>query len=389
MDYSVYIHIPFCVKKCAYCDFNSFSCDNPVKEEYIKALLKEIENDTVISDNDRIDTVFIGGGTPSLLSPEQIKSILSHFGLDENAEVTMEANPKTVTAESLRGYLEAGVNRISIGVQSFEDSELAVLGRIHTAEDAEQAVKLAKQVGFSNINIDIMKDIPKQSAESLKRSLLKAVELGVTHISVYSLIVEEDTPIYDAFEQGLYTYPDEEESVYTDELIHDFLKEKGYAQYEISNYSRKDYRCRHNEGYWQRKPYRGYGLSAASLIVDKAGNNYRFTAERGLEDYIEMSQRPLIERVRAEEEYRKLSVSEQMEEFVFLGLRQNTGISEKVFYDYFKVSLSEIYGNIIEKYIAEKLMLRDIRDGDIRYRLSDKGLMVSNVVLADFLMEEE
>ncbi|MCR4649684.1 MAG: radical SAM family heme chaperone HemW [Lachnospiraceae bacterium] len=262
----IYIHIPFCVKKCNYCDFNSASFSDEIKNRYIDALCEEIKFRSVCFSDRKIDTVFMGGGTPSILLPEQTGRIFdclrSFFDIKDNAEITIETNPGTLDKDKLKAYRSFGVNRLSMGLQSFNDNELKVLGRIHNEKDFLDSFNNAREEGFKNINVDLMSAIPLQTLSSFESNLLKIKKLSPEHVSIYSLIIEENTPFYD-MKLDLPTEEDEREMVH---MIPDVLT--GYSQYEISNYAKKGYECRHNIKYWKRDEYLGFGLSSASLIKD-------------------------------------------------------------------------------------------------------------------------
>ena len=322
-----------------------------------------------------VSTVFIGGGTPSVVKPQWIGEIMALvrrcFTLAGNAEISMEMNPGTVNEESLALYKAAGINRLSIGLQSARDAELSLLGRIHTFEEFLNAYTSAGSMGFFNINVDLMSALPGQTMESYRETLQRVLALTPPpkHISAYSLIIEEGTPFYSAYERGELNLPSEEEERQMYEETERILKEHGYHRYEISNYAREGYECRHNIGYWTRENYVGFGLGAASLVENK-----RFTGETDLEAYLE---NPL-----AEQEVTVLSREEQMEEFMFLGLRLAEGVEEKMFCEYFGEEIEAVYGDVIAKHVGNGLLIR--KEG--RIYLSPKGMDVSNYVMSDFLM---
>ena len=307
----LYLHIPFCIKKCDYCDFLSGPSTRAGQESYIYALLREIEAVSKLEKRP-VDTVFIGGGTPSVPECDVMEEILQ--GLQENfhfspdAEITIEANPGTLTPQKLALYRKYGINRISIGLQSPKDEELKMLGRIHNYEQFLESYQMAREAGFSNLNIDLMFAIPGQSYEGWIENLRLVAELGPEHISAYSLIVEEGTP----FSKRKLELPDEDTEYRMYEDVAKVLGEYGYHQYEISNYAKENRECRHNEGYWQRKDYLGLGLGAASLI-----GNVRFTNTTDMQEYLEKSGVP--EWIRKDRE--ALTEKDEMAEFMFLGLR--------------------------------------------------------------------
>ena len=371
----IYIHIPFCKRKCSYCDFLSFACSEDVQKRYMDALKKEIAAKSIHYKSYVVTSVFFGGGTPSIVKPMWVKELMEllqiSFTMSKTAEITMEMNPGTVTEESLGIYKEAGINRLSMGLQSANDKELVLLGRIHSFEEFLSAYTSARSVGFFNINVDIMSALPGQSVESYTETLEKVLSLcpPPEHISAYSLIVEEGTPFFDAYEKGELFLPSEEEERLMYEKTEEILRRYGYYRYEISNYAKAGYECRHNIGYWVRDNYVGFGLGAASMV-----DNQRFSGETDMDKYLE---NPLAER-----QMDVLSLAEQMEEFMFLGLRLIKGISEEDFRAVFHTSIDEVYGNVIKKHCREGLLKRE----GGRIFLSSKGLDVSNYVMADFIL---
>lgn len=402
MEAGIYIHIPFCVRKCLYCDFVSGIGSMESMQRYQNALINEIES-TVISD--AVDTVFFGGGTPSVYPVEYIEEIMrllyKKFNMVKNVcEITIECNPGTLDMNKLERYKKAGINRLSLGLQSADNDELKTLGRIHTYEEFEQSFIMARKAGFMNINIDIMSAIPKQSMTSYKNTLNKVLSLKPEHISAYSLIVEEGTAFYNKYgkgKEGEADLPDEDTDREMYHLTKSFLKENGYERYEISNYAKEGMECRHNLKYWSRNNYYGFGLSAASL-----SENVRYTNVSDMNKYIsamesvksddsieysgimngnkDMAASMMKNKFR--ETYEKVDVNGQMEEFMFLGLRKIKGVSIKEFEDTFGKTIYNVYGNVLNKMCENKLM--EYTEG--YYRLSDKGIDVSNVVLAEFLL---
>ena len=370
----LYVHIPFCVRKCQYCDFLSGPSDEETKDRYIEALLKEIraaEHTEVYE----IVSVFIGGGTPSALKAEAIASIMrtlqEQFFFCEDAEVTIEANPGTVDLEKLTIYRNVGINRLSLGLQSTDAEELKLLGRIHSYEEFLKSYEWAREVGFSNINIDLMFAIPGQTGEAWRQHLYQVAELNPEHISAYSLIIEEGTPFA---EQNL-DLPDEDTEYQMYEDTAEILERYGYRQYEISNYAKQGYMCRHNAGYWQRREYLGFGLGASSLY-----RGMRFSNTRRMQEYLKESRNP--DQIR--KDVTVLSRNERIEEFMFLGLRMTEGISEKKFEENFDARLMDVYGDILQKY-EETGFMEHI---ETKWRLTRKGIHVSNHILADFLLDE-
>lgn len=377
----LYLHIPFCVKKCNYCDFFSASGTPKEQADYVSAMIQEIQSYQELSGEYEVQTIFLGGGTPSLLTPEQIEKIFTTiyhiFSVNENAEITMEMNPGTVDIEKLHAMKAAGVNRLSIGLQSAQNEELKMLGRIHTFEEFLETWKLVEQAGFKNRNIDLMSALPGQTIESYEDTLSKVLALEPEHISAYSLILEEGTVFYDWYEKGkldrgAWKLPSEEEEYAMGELTIQRLAEAGMHRYEISNYAKSGKECRHNLGYWERTEYLGIGAGSSSLIKGE-----RFDHIRDRKAYIEKirnGESILIDR-------EILSVESQMEEFMYLGLRKIEGVSRTDFQNYFGKNVDDVYGEILDKLEEEQLVEFS---GD-RIRLTHRGMDVSNCVLAEFL----
>lgn len=367
----IYVHIPFCVKKCDYCDFLSGFADRNRQEAYVKALLREISG-LKYDGVHQVVSVFFGGGTPSLIDARLIEEILSNlkqkFQFSPEAEITLEANPGTLTKEKLAIYHRAGINRLSLGLQSADDRELRSLGRIHTYEEFLESFWLARENGFSNINVDLMSAIPGQTYEGWIKNLRTVAELEPEHISAYSLIIEEGTP----FAKRELELPDEDTEYKMYEDTADILAAYGYHQYEISNYAKKGMECRHNIGYWKRTEYLGIGLGASSFY-----EKTRYSNTSDMEEYLVSSQNP--EQIRRE--VHLLTRREEMEEFMFLGLRMTEGICEKDFQAYFGVPIQQIYGKILDKYKQTEFL----EQKDDRWRFTRKGIHVSNVILAEFL----
>ena len=370
---SLYLHIPFCVKKCHYCDFLSAPCKEETRQEYVEALCMEIVQKAKLYKDKIVDTIFFGGGTPSLLSAEQMKRIMEtvrqEFRVLAEAEISMEVNPGTVSLEKLKAYKEYGINRLSIGLQSANNEELKVLGRIHTWEVFENTWKQVRELDFSNVNIDLMSALPGQTLESYESTLRKVLALKPEHISAYSLIIEEGTQFYEWFGEDNSKLPDEITDRRMYEMTRTLLEEYGYHRYEISNYALKGYECKHNVGYWKRKDYLGLGLGAASLLSNVRSSNVSELAE-----YLKLNWRT---------EKEELSIQDQMEEFMFLGLRMMEGISCLEFEQQFGKSLKEVYGTQIAK-LEKQGLLRYHQETD-RYALTLQGIDVSNQVFVEFI----
>lgn len=372
----LYIHIPFCQKKCKYCDFNSFQSTSKQREEYLQALVKEIQLASPSYKDFLVDSIFIGGGSPSILQGGEIlqlgKALRENFNIDEKLEFTIEANPNTTSQDKLLAYKEVGINRLSFGGQSFDDKELEDLGRVHQAADIFKAIKMAKDLGFKNISLDLMLGIPGQSLQSLKASLESAVSLDLQHLSVYSLILEENTELYRMYKQGIdLSLPDEdlERNMYY--FTREFLKNSDFVQYEISNFSKVGFQSKHNLKYWSFEDYLGLGLGSHSKISDQ-----RFFNKASFSAYIKDLQAGIL----PIKERENLSRQDQINEYIFMGLRKTRGFSYKLLEEKFDLNFFREY----DKDISKNLDLAYIEiDGDF-IRLSNKGLDFSNQVELDF-----
>ena len=377
----LYLHIPFCVSKCDYCDFLSAPARTEIKEAYVRALIGEMEARSAAFRDYRVKTLFLGGGTPSILPEGLTEEILSHahryFYVEADAEITTEANPGTFSGDKLRAYRAMGINRLSIGLQSAHDRELRALGRIHTYAQFLEGYREARRAGFDNINIDLMSALPGQTATDWEDTLNTVIALEPEHISAYSLIIEEGTPFYDRYSgEGEKYLPGEEEERKMYYRTGELLAAAGYRRYEISNYAKPGRECRHNIGYWTGAEYLGLGLGASSLT-----GGFRFHNTEELEDYLENSREPeKIERERHEQ-----TRKDSMEEFMFLGLRLMEGVRRSEFKKRFGRSIDEVYGAVIDRWIQRGMITGR---GD-HIALTGPGIDVSNVVLADFLLDED
>lgn len=421
----LYIHIPFCVRKCLYCDFLSAPAGEQ-QARYVEALCREIALESRCYAPYRVRTIFMGGGTPSLLAGEWTERILetvrSHYNVDGACEISMEVNPGTLTQEKLAAWKRAGINRLSIGLQSAVEGELKALGRIHSLADFLESYDRAVRAGFENINVDLMSAIPGQSLESWRETLERVLSLRPRpgHISAYSLIIEEGTPFWENRPQ----LPDEETDRQMYQITNDILSAAGYGRYEISNYALPGRECRHNITYWRRGNYVGFGVGAASLVEDA---RFRNTSDRkayeafflegaGREDAVAggSGRFGLAEQIR--EEKQVLSKEEQMEEFMFLGLRMREGVCAEEFRRIFGVSIHQVYPGIVEEFCRRGLLMRRTEEAPCRaldqggkeHRtgvsltavepgtgsegarewicLTDYGVDVSNRVMAKFLL---
>lgn len=374
-ELELYIHIPFCVRKCKYCDFLSAPATAQVQNAYMEALLTEIR--AANASDCIVVSVFIGGGTPTVVEAEWILRLMDtvreRFELTEDAEITMEMNPGTVTAESLATYRQAGINRLSIGCQSARDEELKAIGRIHNFEQFLDTYEKVRAAGFVNVNVDLMSALPGQTLQNWEESLKRILALNPQpeHISAYSLIVEEGTPFYEMYERGELDLPDEDTEREMYWKTAEILSEYGYDRYEISNYAKPSFACRHNCGYWTRCDYLGFGIGAASLY-----DNTRFHNTASLQIYLD---NPL----NCREDIQILSSREQMEETMFLGLRMLKGVDTQRFKANFGATVDKIYGAQIQESISEGLLARN----EESVFLTEKGLDLSNYVMAKFLQD--
>lgn len=381
----IYIHIPFCERKCNYCDFLSFPVGESEHRAYIDKLCEEIELTAENIDSDReVSSVFIGGGTPSLIDPKLIVRVVrclrQHFKVREDAEITIECNPASAMGYKFAYYKNAGINRLSIGLQSANDQELRTLGRIHVYDDFLKCYQNARLEGFSNINIDLMNDIPGQTEKSWQDTLKHVLMLRPEHVSIYNLIVEDGTPFGEMYKDGKLTLPEEDTASGIDDITRTFTEKYGYQRYEVSNYAKPGYECRHNYGYWSNVNYLGFGIGAASYY-----DNLRYSITRDFRNYLGLDFKEDAKNGWKElhTDLQILGRNEQMEEFMFLGLRRIEGISETEFKVRFQVDIMSVFGRQLEQYVDQGLIVHD----GYRYRFSPHGMDVSNVILSDFLLD--
>lgn len=373
---SLYIHIPFCAQKCLYCDFPSFARKDHLRKAYIEALNKEIISLREKHNNLEINTIFIGGGTPSVLEPDELECLLKEvakLNMAKDIEYSMECNPGNLTEEKLEVMKKYGVNRISMGLQAKQDNLLKGLGRIHNYKTFKENFLLAKKVGFNNINVDLMFGLPNQRLNEWEETLREIISLEPAHISAYSLIIEEGTAFYNLYENDKLKLPTEEEERKMYHLAKKILEENGFNQYEISNYAKEGKECRHNLAYWNMDNWIGVGSASASYIDGKRIKNIS-----SVEKYINF----INEKGEAVEEIINNSKNDNMEEFMFMGLRKINGIDENEFKNRFSMNINDVYGEILNKYIDEGLLIRESG----RIFLSEKGIEISNIIMADFLL---
>ena len=378
MILEIYVHIPFCERKCNYCDFLSGPADDATKQAYTDALITEIRGRAqTLSRGNKVTSIYFGGGTPSVMSPAQLGAIYTAIGqefvIDPGAEITIEVNPKS-GRDKLHYLREIGFNRLSIGMQSSHKSELELLGRIHTYDDFAECFIDARDAGFKNISVDIMTAIPGQTEQMLAATVNKVLEFSPEHISTYSLIIERGTPFYERFGdiEGPVVGEETERKLYW--MTVDMLKDKGYKHYEISNFAKPGYESRHNSGYWVRTPYLGLGLGSSSLLPGEV-------RVRNTDDFkLYLAHSGELDKIRAEIE--TLSEADCMSEFMFLGLRRMVGVSESEFKKTFGKTIDSVFPGIVEKHVEDGLLIRE----NGRIHLSDRGVDLSNQVFVDFLL---
>ncbi|MCB2354277.1 radical SAM family heme chaperone HemW [Clostridium estertheticum] len=369
---ALYIHIPFCKQKCLYCDFPSLAGKEDCMVDYAEALAKEIYS----IKNKKIKTIFIGGGTPTYLSLagwKIIKKSIDTLDICDDLEFTVEGNPGTFTKEILNFLKKMGVNRLSIGLQAWQDSLLKELGRIHTIEDFKQSFEMARELGFDNINVDLMFGLPSQTISQWTETLDNITKLNPEHLSCYSLIVEEGTEFYKRFEKGTLNLPDEEidRTMYAKTI--EVLRKKGYIQYEISNFSKRNKKCRHNLVYWELDEYIGCGAASHSY-----SDGFRYRNEENIEKYIEKMNNDntaIVEKM-------KNSFKDNMEEFMFMGLRKTKGVNKSEFKKRFDKNMDDVYYDVINKYTSTGFMIESPDNIFLTY----EGIEVSNVIMAEFLL---
>ncbi|MDO4620257.1 MAG: radical SAM family heme chaperone HemW [Lachnospiraceae bacterium] len=377
-ELGIYLHFPFCVRKCGYCDFLSFPAGEEMKSIYAAAMIREIRGYAEAMKDYKVTSIFAGGGTPSVMPVRELRRIFralrDSFQITDDAEITMEINPGTVTP-GLLPFIYDEINRVSMGLQSANDRELQLLGRIHTLRDFEKSYELLRETGLQNINIDLMSAIPDQTEQSWEETLRTACSFEPQHISAYSLIIEDGTPFERLYSQGKLRLPDEEAERRMYYKTKEILAGRGYEQYEISNYAKPGFRSRHNSRYWQRGSYLGLGLGASSLIGETRWKN---TDQMDL--YLKESADPQKLVTEMEELDRRSAI----EEFMFLGLRMTDGITEEDFRNSFSLELQDIYGETLQRLEEEEMLQHDAND---RYRLTERGIDLSNRVLSAFLFD--
>lgn len=375
-DLSLYIHIPFCMSKCYYCDFTSFPNNKEKIQGYIDSLIKELELYKERIKDYNINTIFIGGGTPSCIDANYIYKILEYincnFNVSKTCEISIETNPGTLNKEKVKIYKESGINRVSMGVQSLNEDLLKVIGRIHNADDFYKSLELLRKANFNNINVDLMFGLPGQTLDMVLDSLKKVVELNIEHISYYGLILEENTKLYNMYNQGKINLPNEDVERDMYHKTREYLINRGYEHYEISNYALSNYECKHNLTYWNVMPYLGVGLGSHSNIEGK-----RFWNTIHIDKYIEK----LKENIIPIEDEEIIDINTEIEEFCILGLRKIQGIDKKQFKLRFNNEIETIYKDIINKHVNNGLVI----NSEDFISLTNRGLDLANLVEMDFL----
>lgn len=379
----LYVHTPFCLHKCHYCDFNSHVFPTPPWDDYAKALVKEIEYYATQSQfqGRKISSIFFGGGTPSLAPAKMFIQVLdavkSHFVLEKNAEISLEANPGASEAERFKAYREAGVNRLSIGVQSFDNKELKWLERIHSADEAVRAYRLAREAGFENINLDLMYALPHQSLDEWFVSLEKAIAMNPEHLSCYQLTVEPHTALFVTHQKQQLALPDEDLALDFFWQTRNRLKEAGFEAYEISNFAKVGKHCQHNCGYWQYDDYLGIGAGAAGKWDLNDGGVLRYSNVRSPQVYIETA----LAKGRAENSQEILSHTEAMGEAAWLGLRQQKGLDTAWFEQRFGKNIHDVYPILLKQWIGQG----KLQQSGNRIALTKQGLSLADEISASFL----
>lgn len=373
---AVYIHIPFCTNKCFYCDFNSYVLKDQPVMDYLHALDREMELTVQQTPPGVIKTIFVGGGTPTVLKPDEmaffLKSVRKHFPhWDKNIEFSMEANPGTTDKDKLQVMKEGGVNRVSFGVQAFQNELLSGIGRIHNVDDVYRSLENARAVGLNNLSVDLMFGLPNQTVEMLGESIRKALELNLPHYSIYSLKVEENTLFHTLFNKNKLPLPSEEDELEMYLLLMSEMEAAGYNQYEISNFAKPGMESRHNITYWRNEDYYGLGAGAHGYVKRQRHINIK-----GVNPYVEASRNGLPRLDTFE-----ITVQEAMEDFMMVGLRMRDGVSDQAFRAQFGSSMEEIFAPSLHKMMNAGLLERE---GDI-YRLSKQGILFGNDVFGEFV----
>lgn len=381
----LYIHIPFCEKKCNYCDFVSFHANYDVVNKYINKLLSEIELKKYLANDYQICSIYIGGGTPSFIDSKYInfimESIQNNYNVANNAEISIEVNPNSVTEEKIKSYFNSGINRLSIGLQSTIEDELRTLGRVHTYNDFLNAYNLAVHSGFKNINVDLINGIPGQTPESYKKTLKLVLMLNIKHISIYNLIIEDGTPFKTMLANNEIQLPLESDILLMDKITKELTEYYRLNRYEISNYAKSGFECRHNLGYWSDVPYIGFGLNSSSYIY-----NTRFKNKTNFNDYMSLDYTGYMISTNQNSYYDDVKIidtKDHINEYVMLGFRKTSGINVNDFYKTFNKKFEDLFGTALKIYQGMGMINKKADN----YFMTDEGLNVSNSILSDLLLK--
>lgn len=380
----LYVHIPFCEKKCLYCDFVSFCANDETIDKYIKVLLREIEAKKYLANDYEITSIYIGGGTPSSIPSKYIsfimESIKNSYRLSDDCEISIELNPHSTIENKLKSYYDIGINRLSFGLQSTQNNELIRLGRLHTYDDFLKAYNDALHIGYKNISVDLMNGIPEQTPESYKKTLKQVLSLHLNHISIYNLIIENGTAFKKMYDDNSLDLPLESDMEKIDAITEELTAYHRLNRYEISNYAKSGYECRHNLGYWSDIPYLGFGLNSSSYYDDK-----RYKNKKNLKDYLSIKYDEYIidsDKMKYYDEIEVPTKNELMNEYIMLGLRKTSGIKDSLFQKKFAISFYQTYKANLQKYIESGILIQD----DDRFYLSKRGLDMQNTILSDILL---
>lgn len=382
----LYIHIPFCIKKCNYCDFISFSANEDTIKKYVEQLICEIENKKHLGYDYQISSIYFGGGTPSYIDSKYIKyiigSINAYYNLSDNCEISIEVNPNSASINKLSDYYNCGINRLSIGLQSTNDNELKLLGRSHNYHDFLDVFTNASHVGFKNINVDIINGIPEQTPDSYKKTLKQVLMLHINHISIYNLIIEPGTPFYEKYNDNKLPLPNETDLLAMDDITEELTNYYRLNRYEISNYAKEGFECKHNIGYWSLTPYLGFGLNSSSFY-----NNIRFKNPSSLNEYMSLKFNDYYINDNKSNFYKDITRLDKIDlinDYVMLGFRKTSGISKIDFFDIFNENFENLFLGKLEKYIDIGL----IKCENNYYHFTKKGFNISNSILSDLLLEK-
>lgn len=382
----IYIHIPFCERKCNYCDFVSFHAHYDVIDKYIKQLLKEIESKKYLLNDYTVSSIYIGGGTPSFIDSKYIsyimQSLYDNYNINKDAEISIEVNPNSATENKLKTYFDSGINRLSIGLQSANDFELKTLGRIHNYNDFLNAYNHAIHIGFKNINVDLINGIPNQSPDSYKKTLKQVLMLNIKHISIYNLIIENNTPFKEMLSKNEIQLPLECDILKMDEITKELTNYYRLHRYEISNYAKSGFECKHNLGYWSDVPYIGFGLNSSSYFENKRTKN-----KTNINDYLLLNyNKYIVENDKSPyyDSIQDISLIDHINEYIMLGFRKTSGINIDEFNKLFDYDFEKNFGTALKIYQGMGMVNK--LNGN--YFFTDEGFNISNRILSDLLISE-